>query len=168
MAKVLWRGTVGSILLSWTIIAIFTFAFGAMVLANAYGSDPSVKISGGEWLAPLSVFAIGFIVSLAWSRASVEVDADEVRVRLGLGFTVRRFAWSRVASVECIDVRPMRWGGWGFRWIPTKHTHVLVLRAGEGLKFTLENGRVFIVTVDGAKRGLDVIRGILSDPRHAR
>lgn len=166
MPKVQWRGTATSIVLSWVLLAIFAFTFGAIVLANAY-ANPDEKITGVAWLGPITVMVVGLTAALFSSRVAVEVDDDEFRVRFGFGWPVRHINWAQVQQVEAIDVRPWQWGGWGYKVNFAKRSSAMVLRAGEGLKLTLANGRVLVVTVDGAKRGLEVIRGILADPRHA-
>lgn len=166
MAKVLWRGTATSIVLSWLLLSIFVITFGVIVLGNRYAS-PDEKLTGLAWIGPISVIVIGLLTSLFSSRVAVEVDEDELRVRFGFGWPVRHIHWSHVETVECVDVRPWQWGGWGYRVNLGKRSSAVVLRAGEGLRLTLTNRRTFVVTVDGAKRGLEVIRGILSDPRHA-
>lgn len=166
MAKARWRGTASSIVLSWVLLSVFVFAFGATTVANIYAS-PDEKITGAAWLAPLAILVIGVVVALLSSRIAVEVDDDEMRVRFGFGWPVRRIQWAMVEKVEYVDVRPWQWGGWGYKVNLVKRSSAVVLRAGEGLKVTFSNGRTFIVTVDGAKRGLETIRAILADPRHA-
>lgn len=166
MAKVHWRGTASSIVLSWVLICVFVLAFGAIIVGNVYAS-PDEKLSGAAWLAPLLVLVIGLVVATLSSRIAVEVDDDEMRVGFGFGWPVRRIQWAMVEKVEYVDVRPWQWGGWGYKVNLAKRSSAVVLRAGEGLQVTLSNGRTFIVTVDGAKRGLEAIRTILNDPRHA-
>lgn len=167
MAKVLWRSRAGSAMLMWFMIATFTVTLGGIVIANAYVSDTTEKLGTGGWLTLLLSLGFALIVSVWSTRASIEVDVEEFRVRFGLGWPVRRIVWANVEKVEYVDVRPMEWGGWGYKVNLAKHSSAVVVRAGEGLKLTLANGRVFVVTVDGAKKGLEIIRGILSDPRHA-
>lgn len=161
MAQLKWRGTARSLVLSWVLIAVFVFSFGAIIVANAY-AHPGEKLTGAAWLAPGATMVIGLLVSVFSSRVAVEVDDDEMRVRFGFGWPVRHVRWSMVEQVECVDVRPWQWGGWGYRMNLAKRSSAVVLRAGEGLKVTFASGRVLVVTVDGAKRGLDVIRGILA------
>lgn len=161
MARLQWRGTATSIVLSWVLLAIFTATFGAIVLANVY-ANPDEKITGAAWLGPIAVMVIGLTTALFSSRVAVEVDDDEFRLCFGFGWPVRHIAWAQVEQVEAIDVRPWQWGGWGYKVNLGKRSSAMVLRAGEGLKLTLANGRVLVVTVDGAKRGLEVIRAILA------
>ena len=156
-----WRGTAHSLVLTWVIVAIFTTVFGIMVIANAFERDPAKRLSGAGWLGPLLVLAIGFASALWSSRAAVEVHDDALLVRFGPGWPTRRIPWDRVHSVDVIDVRPMQWGGWGYRVLAARHAQALVLRAGPGLRLKLAGDRVFVVTVDDAKRGLEAIRAVL-------
>ena len=162
MSKVLWRGTASSILLTWVMVAIFTATFGFIVVMNAITADNAEKISGRGWIWLTSTLLVTFGVAIWTMRAAVEVDASEFRVRFGYGWPTRRIPWERVARVEAINVRPMEWGGWGYKMRPLQKAQAVVLRSGEGLKLTLDNNHVFVVTVDHTKRGLDVIREILS------
>ena len=166
MAKVRWRGTASSIVLSWVLISVFVFAFGAIIVANIY-ARPEEKISGVAWLAPLAVLVLGLVISALSARVAVEVDDNEMRVRFGFGWPTRHIPWASVEKVEWVEVRPWQWGGWGYKVSLLKRSSAIVLRAGEGLKVTLANGRILVVTVDGAKHGLEAMRSILADPRHA-
>ena len=54
-----------------------------------------------------------------------------------------------IESASAIDVRPMEWGGWGYRGTLTLMKQAaVVLRAGPGIRLDLTDGRVFVVTVD--------------------
>lgn len=160
-ARPRWRGTAHSIVLTWVIVAIFTAVFGAIVVANAVERDPAKRLTGAGWIGPAVVLIIGIIVAVWSSRAAVEVHDDALLVRFGPGWPTHRIPWERVHSVDVIDVRPMQWGGWGFRVKPVRRTQALVLRAGPGLRINLDGERVFVVTVDDARRGLDAIRAVL-------
>mgnify|MGYP006270698555 CR=1 FL=1 len=162
VAKVLWRGTTSSVLLMWAMVAIFTATIGFIVVMNAVTADSAEKLSTQGWIWLVSSLAVTFAASTWSMRASVEVDDEELRVRFGLGWPTRHIRWERVARVEAINVRPMDWGGWGYKIRPRQKSHAVVLRAGEGLKVTLDNDHVFIVTVDHTKRALEVIREVLS------
>jgi hypothetical protein len=60
----------------------------------------------------------------------------------------------RMAVATAIDVRPMRWGGWGYRgslrWF---RQAAVVVRGGPGIRVDLRDGRVFVVTVTDAATG---------------
>lgn len=162
VAAVRWRGTAGSYVLRWVIVAIFTALGGFIVVVNAYTRNPAKHLTGLHWLTPIGTLLLGLVISLWTSRVAVEVDDDELRVRFGPGWPVRHIRWERVKSVEAIDVRPTQWGGWGYKVQPLRHAQAVVMRGGPGLKLTLDNETLFVITVDDAKRGLEVIRGILA------
>lgn len=54
--------------------------------------------------------------------------------------------WSRVGAAQAALIRPLQWGGWGFRVIPGRLG--IVLRKGPGLVLTLTDGRRLGVTLD--------------------
>ena len=56
----------------------------------------------------------------------------------------------------------IRKGGWGYRWVPWRRGSAAVMRAGSGFRFDFANGKVFVVTVDDADAGLEIIRGVLA------
>ncbi len=53
------------------------------------------------------------------------------------------------AMASVIDVRPMQWGGWGYRGsLKLMRKAAVVHRAGPGIRLDLTDGRVFVVTLD--------------------
>ena len=122
------------------------------------------------WRVPLNLklgsfeLPVGLILIAAvlFTRLTVEVDDDEVRIVYGYGWPIQHIRWDRVAAVQTIQVRPTEWGGWGYRWVPWKKGTAAVMRAGSGFRFDFPNGKVFVVTVDDADAGLEVIRGVLA------
>jgi len=107
------------------------------------------------WIASSSLFSLGVcaVVSLAvGALASVQVRAD----RTGLHITYASLPWPRteigvadIESASVIDVRPMQWGGWGYRGsLKIMKQAAVVLRAGPGIRLDLRNGKIFVVTVD--------------------
>lgn len=161
-SKLLWRGTARSLVLLWVLVAIFVFAAGLVVVMQAFSDGAGSRFRSGGWIAPVVILLIGVIASVWSSHLAVELDAEEMRVRFGPGWPVRRIPWSRVISVEYLWVHPLQWGGWGYRVLPLRRAQAVVLRAGDGLRLELSSGRTFVVTVDQAKRALEVIRKLRS------
>jgi len=65
---------------------------------------------------------------------------------------------NRIESASVIDVRPMEWGGWGYRGMLTlMRQAAVVLRAGPGIRVDLADGRVFVVTVDDPETGVALL-----------
>ncbi|MFB7169274.1 hypothetical protein ACFCYM_00310 [Streptomyces sp. NPDC056254] len=100
--------------------------------------------------------------TVAFVHVSVTIDPEALLVRCGhVGFPRRRIALAEVASVQFLPrITPQHWGGWGYRWRPEKGTAVIV-RRGEGFELTLDDGKLFTVTVDDAADAVRVIRAHL-------
>jgi len=98
---------------------------------------------------PVLLVVAGVLV-LALSSINVTADSAGLRVKYGM------LPWPRtsidvveIESASAIDVRPMEWGGWGYRGTLTLMKQAaVVLRAGPGIRLDLTDGRVFVVTVD--------------------
>ena len=59
-------------------------------------------------------------------------------------------------------VDPMKWGGWGYRWIPWAKASAAVIRKGPGIELLLKDGRRFAVTVEDAVTGAQTISAQLN------
>ena len=95
----------------------------------------------------------------------VRVIVNEGGLTVGFGWwgwPRRRIALDEMSSAQVIDVRPMSFGGWGYRIVPG--ASAVVIRAGESLKVVRPDARDFIVTVDGAQEAA----GLLNDLRRRR
>lgn len=92
---------------------------------------------------------------------AVWVTAGPAGVRVAYGpflWPVSRVRMDLISSASSVEVRPAQWGGWGYRGsLKLFGKAAVVLRAGEGLRLDLRNGRVFLVTVDGAGGAAGVI-----------
>ena len=111
----------------------------------------------------------GFVLLLCTVAVSVTtsvrvtVGTDGVRTSAAPGWPTVTIPLDRIASAEAIDVRPMRWGGWGYRGsLRVFRRAAWVVRAGPGLKLDLRDGKVFVVTVDGADDAAAVVTALLS------
>lgn len=122
------------------------------------------------WLARLGVasIALGVLVALGTARwiivptvvvGVITLSLATLRVRAdkrGLHISYGLLPWPRthidVRSIELasvIDVRPMEWGGWGYRGsLKLMKQAAVVHRAGPGIRLDLSDGKVFVVTVD--------------------
>jgi hypothetical protein len=59
-----------------------------------------------------------------------------------------------------IEVRPVQWGGWGYRGsVRVFKKAAVVLRKGPGLRLRLRNGAQFAVTVPGAEPAAALLNG---------
>ncbi|WP_309067338.1 hypothetical protein [Microbacterium sp.] len=86
--------------------------------------------------------------------SGVRIRADETSVAVSLvPFWGKRLRWSDVTSVVVEDVRPFEdFGGWGIKG--TQKKHGILLSAGDtrSIRFTLIDGRRYLVAVgEGAE-----------------
>jgi hypothetical protein len=92
--------------------------------------------------------------------ARVTLRVDETGLRLGFGPGIRvRVPLAEIRQAEVADIRPLAWGGWGYRVMPGKRA--LVLRAGPGLVLDLRDGTRFAVTVDDPELPAALVNGLL-------
>lgn len=96
----------------------------------------------------------------------VRVNADGLRARSLVGWPNNRIRMDDIAKVETVQINPMaEFGGWGWR-IGLDGRRGIVLRTGEALQITRTDGRVFVVTVDGASDAAAVLETLRTHSRH--
>ena len=112
-------------------------------------------------LIPLLILLLVYL-ALGWVR--VTVDWRGLRIRYGaLPWPVTTFPLPRIAAAEQIDLKPMQWGGWGYRGSRTAFGRAaVVLRGGAAIRLRLTDGSEFAVTVDGAATGAALLTDLLS------
>ena len=111
----------------------------------------------GWWVVMGLVF---IVLALLFSRVFVSINDAGLDVRLGGGMRARRIALDDVQSALAIDLEPAAWGGWG--WRVTSGASAIVLRRGDAIEVTFENGRRFAVTVDDAATGAALVNGLVA------
>lgn len=141
--RAVWVGQVRSIW-PW----ILTAGLVVLVIATAAYSD--------WWVAV--VLGVSTIAITAFASVTVRVD------RHGLGISSWGVRWkkipiSTVKSASVDSIRPAEWGGWGYRITP--RGTAVTLRSGEAIVVTLENGRLFAVTVDHPEDGVKLINSLV-------
>jgi hypothetical protein len=116
---------------------------------------------GGDATWPLWAAAVVALVAIgAVSELQVTVGASGLTVALGpFGVPRRHWPLADIAWAERIDVDPWRWGGWGWRVLPHRNATAIVIRAGDGLRIGLRDGRELVVTVPDATTAA----GLLND-----
>lgn len=112
-------------------------------------------------MAVVGCIAAGLLVlygTLAFVHVALTVDENHLEVRCGhMGLPRRRIPLAHVSHVEVAHVTPRHWGGWGYRWRPEKGTAVVV-RRGEGVVVSMQDGHRFTITVDDAEAAVQIIR----------
>lgn len=133
------------------------------------------------WFALIAVIPIGLalVVTPIWAGlmvviailivifAFVRVDADEngVAIALGpIGRPRRKIAIDRLTGAGAFEVRPMAYGGWGWRIRPGRRAYII--RGGPAIRIERANGVAVIVTVDGAPEGAAVIESLARARRY--
>ncbi|MFC5801842.1 hypothetical protein [Streptomyces formicae] len=133
----------------------------------ALGIELAVDSPWTSGTVPLLMSVIGCVAAgllmlfgtIAFVHVAVTVDRDAVEVRCGhMGVPRRRIPLATVVAADFDPrVTPCQWGGWGCRWHPERGT-AFIVRRGEGVVLTLDDGKTFTVTVDDAETAVRIIR----------
>jgi hypothetical protein len=93
------------------------------------------------------------------SRIRVTVDASGLSIAYGpWGWPRQHIARPTIISARVDNIRPLRWGGWGYRGsLILFRRAAVVLRAGPGLVLELQGGRRLAITVDDPEGALRLL-----------
>jgi hypothetical protein len=138
------------------VLAVVVAVAGVAFIAAAVADAGAVVL--GVTLLAVALSLVAFV------SVNVEVGHDGLRASSGtLPWPRVHVALADIDRVEAFDLRPMSWGGWGYRGsVRLFRRAAWVVRRGPALKLTLRNGRVFAVTVDGAGEAAVVLTRLLS------
>ena len=150
-----WFGSVtiarsGIIVLSIGVLVVLVMT----VITLARGDQPAMS-------AILVALSLGLLFAVAASTSfRVRVDERGLRVRALVGWPDTRIALADITAVGVVKIDPFaEFGGWGWR-LGTDGRRGVVLRKGDALQVTRGNGRVFVVTVDGAADAASVLESL--------
>lgn len=147
-----WFGTV-SISRSGRVVLGSSLAVLALTTAVAFAAD---AIGGWISLGTLVLLLALFATCLAFQ---VSVSSEGLQVRSVAGWPQRRIPLAEIEQVGVVQVDPFgEFGGWGWR-VGMDGRRGVVMRKGEALQVRA-NGRVFVVTVDGADEAAAVLEGL--------
>lgn len=109
------------------------------------------------------VILVTLVVAVEFCSVTVTVDERGLRASLGpMRWPTVGFDLDEITAAQAIDLRPMAWGGWGYRGsVRIAKRAAVVLRAGPGIELALTGDRRFAVTVDDAPRGAAVLEALL-------
>lgn len=115
----------------------------------------------------LAVGCAGVVLAaLGVAMGSIRVSADQrgLIVRWGpLGLPRTTVPLRDIVRAEAIDIRPMEWGGWGYRGsLRVLGRAAIVMRAGPGLRLDLTSGRVLAVTVDDPRTAAGLLNDLVA------
>jgi hypothetical protein len=102
----------------------------------------------GTGISPTIAVTLALVTGacLAFARLRVSVDRRGLRVVSSLfRVPIKQLALTEVASARAEAIRPLEWGGWGYRTMPGRSA--VVLTSGPGIVVQRHNGTLFAVTV---------------------
>ena len=147
----IWQGSARAGWGLWSLLGVV-----GVLCAVVVGSD------GGPVIAAVAPVVVVVLIATWFSSMHVAVSQQRVEVRSGLVAWPRiRLPLDSITSVIAEDLRPMRWGGWGYRGcIRLLERAAWILRAGPAIELQLTDGRRFAVTVDDAAEGAAGLNGL--------
>ena len=138
-------------------IVIMLGAVALIVFVPADPGEETVKNVAAIAVGVLLLVVVALCIMTAWFR--VRIDAQGLEARSALGWPVFRLPSDDVQRVDTAQINPLgEFGGWGLRWAPGRFG--IVMRSGEGLVATRQDGRIFAVTVDGAEEAAAVLAAV--------
>lgn len=133
---------------------------GAVVLISV-GAAVVTAMNASSGL-PIALGSAAFVVLLSIGSSFWRVRADRrgFAIRSALGWPRITIPADDIADVRVIDINPTAdFGGWGWRWAPGNRTGI-ILRAGEAIEVTRNNGKRLVVTVNDATTAARVVQTV--------
>lgn len=143
----------------WIITVTLLLLLGTTVLAFSYDGLVGWVTAG--------VFLLMLLLAVPCSAFGVRIDERGLEIRGLFGWPVFRIAADDVKRVEAAQINPLaEFGGWGLRWMPGRMG--IVMRAGEGIVVTRNNGRVLGATLDDAEGAASALATAARNAREQR
>jgi len=134
-----WSGTITSRVLMLLPAAMLALAAVLFVPALAGGDGLPAVLGLVTMLLATAAVAL-------FARLQVTVDSRGLRVISTLGrIPLKRIPLTEITAVEVAQLRPLEWGGWGYRVMPGRSA--IIVAAGPGLIVTTTKGKQFAVSV---------------------
>ena len=123
----------------------------------------AVIATGTMWWIILPSLVAG-LAALSLATLHVRADRQGLHVKYSvLPWPSTHIDMADIKTASVIDVRPMQWGGWGYRGsLKLMKQAAVVHRAGPGLRLDLNDGKVFAVTVDHPATPAALLNGEVS------
>lgn len=142
--RAVWFGHVRSAWAAWLAGALLLGAVATALLTEVW---PAL-------ILVLSALLVG-------GMATVTVRAGQEGVSLSSwGLRWKRIPLEKITSARVETLRPMDWGGWGYRM--TGRGSALISRGGEALVLSLDSRRAFAVTVDDPAGAASLVNSLLA------
>jgi hypothetical protein len=133
---------------SWTARSTWAIpvAIGVVVLGVVLTAAVRAPIPG-------LICLLAAVVVLHFRHITVTVDETHLRTRFAGPLVRVSIPLAEIERLEYVpDLRPVRYGGWGYRGsLRLLKRAAVILRRGEGVIFALTGERRFIITVDEAE-----------------
>jgi len=129
----------------WAVIVGSVVGLGLALLVTL--SLSAATLAAVPWLV-VALFGLLALGLLAYATLTVEVDAENVRVRFGIGLIRKSIPLSDIA--RCEIVRTPSWWGWGMHWTPSGWLYNVSGRAAVRLEMTSQ--RPVMIGSDEAER----------------
>ena len=102
---------------------------------------------------PVLICLLAAVVVLHFRHITVTVDETHLRTVFAGPLIRVRIPLAEIERLEYVpDLRPVRYGGWGYRGsLRLLKKAAVILRRGEGVIFALTGERRYILTVDEAE-----------------
>lgn len=151
----LWQGTARAGRGLWGLLGVVGLV---SVVLVAFSGGPLVDLA-----LPISVL---LVVAMWFSSMRVDVTRECVQVSSGLlAWPRSRIATGALVSATALEVRPMRWGGWGYRGSRRLFKRAAwIVRTGPGLVLAIDDGSTLTITVDGAPEAAAVLNRLITPP----
>lgn len=135
----------------FTTVTVPLFIGLAVLMAlGATGLAVFSVVQNGAGASAAITLALVTGICLVFARLRVSVDRRGLRVVSSLlRVPIKQIALTDVASARAETIRPMEWGGWGYRIRPGRSA--VVLTGGPGIVVQRRNGTQFAVTVPEAE-----------------
>ena len=131
--------------MGWAVIVGSVVGLGLALLVTL--SLSAATLVAVPWLV-VALFGLLALGLLAYATLTVEVDAEDVRVRFGIGLIRKSIPLSDIA--RCEIVRTPSWWGWGMHWTPSGWLYNVSGRAAVRLEMTSQ--RPVMIGSDEAER----------------
>ena len=126
-------------------VPMFFWLAGGLVVSAVALAVFSVLEDGAGAGAILTLLLVAGLC-LAFARLRVSVDRRGLRVVSSLlRLPIKHIALDQVAAARAETIRPLEWGGWGYRIMPGRSA--VVLTGGPAIVVERHNGTLFAVTV---------------------
>jgi len=148
-----WSRSVTALLFLWLTLALV--AIGAVAYTPIL-----LRGESGVAMFGLSILAVATLLCASFIRLRISVDWRGLRVVSLFGIPMKRIPLDHVDVVEATDIRPMDWGGWGYRIMPGRSA--VVLRSGPGLVVTSTSGKQFAITIDDPEEPAALLQALVA------